>query len=184
MHRTLSLFLLVLMQLPMVSQAAEHDSNFRLSLGRYITSVDPSASYSSDDQKQHFGWSIAGEMPQSNYTASRAIFYAIDDDRLGASGLEMQIMWGYGLAQPGFRIYAGPGFFFEHRTDRSAASDKFNTYRDFAISAGTGFQYKRMILDLNYQYRDPRSYERELKKRGGDESVDASTLNLSIGYQF
>lgn len=164
--------------------AAQEDTNFRLSLGRIAVNSDPALAYSSDQKKQHFGWSISGEMPQSNYTASKATYYQIDDDRLDAKGIEMQIMWGYGLQQPGFRIYAGPAYFFEHRTDKLANTDRFDTYRDIALAAGAGYQYDRIVFNINYQYRDSRSYERELKKRGSSDSVDASTLNITLGYQF
>ena len=184
MSRIIALGLLLLTQITQQSLAESQDTNLRVSLGRHLLTTDPALAYASDLQTQHSGWSIAAEMPQSDHTASRAIFYRVADDRLTASGLEMQILWGYGLATPGFRIYAGPGFFFEHRKDLLADQDQFDVFRDFAISAGLGYQYKRYVVDVNYQLRDPRSYERELKTRGGDDSVSANSMNVSFGYQF
>jgi len=184
MQRVFALGLLLFMQLAQQSLAESQDSNLRISVGRHMLTTDPANAYAGDQSKQHSGWSIAAEMPQSDHTASRAIFYRVADDRLTSTGLEMQILWGYGLATPGIRVYAGPGFFFEHRHDLLADEDQFDAFRDFALSAGLGYQYKRYVVDMNYQLRDPRSYERELKTRGVDDSVNASSMNLSFGYQF
>lgn len=188
MPRVIALSLIIILQLTQQaladSSATSGDNNLRLSIGRHTLMVDPAEAYASDLKQQHSGWSLGAEMPQSDHTASRALLYRVDEEGLQATGIEMQILWGYGLSAPGFRIYAGPGFFFEHRKDLRAATDRFDAFRDFALSAGTGYQYKRYVVDINYQRRDPRSYQRELKARSGKGSINAASLNLSFGYQF
>ena len=176
------LMFLIVSCLPVSGMA--QDSNFRLSFGRTTLDVSPNEAYSSDGQNQHHGWSIAGEMPQSDHTASRAQLYRIDDDRLTATGLEMQIMWGWGLASEGPRLYAGPSYFFEHRHDERATDDSFDVFRDIGVSAGFGYQYQRWVLDLNAQWRDPRSYERESKSRQRNDNVSVHSMQLLMGYQF
>ena len=182
--RAAALSALLILTLPAALPVVADDTDFRLGAGRYVLNADPSSAVSSDGNKPHYGWSISGEMPQSDHTASKATIYHISDDRVDVTGIEMQIQWGIGLSSPGFRLYAGPGWFFENNKDRQAEDHSFSHHSDFALSAGTGYRWQSWVLDFNYQYRPARSYEKTLRDRGIDEKARVYTTNLSLAYRF
>lgn len=167
-----------------IAPVSAEDTNFRLGIGRYTLNADPSEAVSADGNKAHHGWSISGEMPQSEHTASRAIVYHIDDERVRTTGIEMQIQWGIGLASPGFRLYTGPAFFFENTKVLQADDHSFSHNSDFALSAGTGYQWNDWVVDFNYQLRPARSYHKILRDRGNDDDAHVYSTNINLAYRF
>ena len=91
-------------------------------------------------------------------TASMA---ATGSDRPGG---ETQVMWGVGLAQPGFRLYTGnrPGTMSVCGFPASAATTP-DTFNGWGWQIGTGWQYRAVTLDIAATFRDRHDYNRETR---------------------
>ena len=82
-------------------------TNFRVGAGLLKYDVHPAPDYMPDFRQS--GTTIFAEFPQDNYHGSRFIIYALDEGDTSLWGYETQMMIGYGLAQPGFRIHTHVG---------------------------------------------------------------------------
>lgn len=168
--------------------AADKTTNFRVGVGSVYLDVDPGAAYlpSSDET----GYSLFAEFPQSNHAASRFVMYRMHDNDKDLTGFETQLMWGWGLAEPGFRLYTGPAW---HRekilVDRnSGSSTRF--FNGWGWQIGTGFQIGAITLDVAATWRDDQDY-RDENRRADNQAAGISTerpdvwlTNAMISYRF
>lgn len=125
------LFLFIAIFLLGTATVVAEPSNFRVGVGAIKL----------DSQ---WGGELFAEYPQNNHTASRfSLYYANDDYRI--KGVEAQLFWGIGLAEPGFRLYTGPSWHYE-KTKKSDHA--------WALQLGTGWQYRAITLDYSVSARD------------------------------
>lgn len=157
-------------------------SNFRLGVGSFRADTDPAPAYMPTDKEQ--GYSLFAEMPQSDNTATRFIYYRLDDNDKQTIGFETQLMWGIGLSEPGFRVYTGPAW---HREKTSIARSGKNhqVFNGWGWQLGVGYQYKALTLDLAATLRDNHDYYTENKRAGLDDDKPTSYIsNILISYRF
>lgn len=152
-------------------------SNFRVGLGWLNVDIHPSELA----KKQDNGMSLFAEFPQSNYTASRFLVYRLNgEDDLRLHGFETQLMWGYGLAKSGLRVYTGPAW--HHETWNTAnQSQRFNGW---GWQLGTGFQHRAITMDIAATYRQPSDYHRFNRRQGIRQQPDPILANLLVSYRF
>src|SRR5690606_37524824 len=132
-------FITALILLPSIGSA--EPTNFRAGIGAFALDIGHAPAGLPDGSQT--GFSLFGEFPQSNHTASRFILYRIDGgDGVRLTGGETQLMWGMGLAQPGFRLYTGPAWHYDRmRVTRSGGHDT-RTFNGWGWQIGTGWQYR------------------------------------------
>lgn len=151
--------------------------NFRVGLGWLNVDIQPSPL----TPKRDHGVTVFAEYPQNNYTASRFIMYRLDAagrDRL--RGFETQLMWGYGLAQPGIRLYTGPAWHYETWHNQQQ-EHRFNGW---GWQLGGGFQFQAITIDVAATYRHPSDYHRFNRRQGIPHKPDPIFSNLLISYRF
>ena len=61
-------------------------TNFRVGIGSFIADTDPAPAYMPSDKE--LGFSLFAEMPQSNNTATRFMYYRVDQDDKQTIGFE------------------------------------------------------------------------------------------------
>lgn len=158
-------------------------TNFRLGIGMLRYDVHPAPNYMPD--ARHTGITLMAEFPQDNYHGSRFIIYSQDDDNVSFWGYETQLLMGYGLAKPGFRIYTGPAW---HREVIKVERDGRKIpeiFNGWGWQIGTGWQYKAVTLDIAATYRDTRDYRMENRFATGVNTSPAPILgNLLLSYRF
>jgi len=157
-------------------------TNFRVGVGLLQTDTSPAAGYFPDNHDQ--GYTLFAEMPQSDHTASRFLIYRLDDNGKQLSGYETQLMWGWGLAGPGLRLYTGPAWHYEKlKLQRPGANHQ--VFNGWGWQLGIGVQYQAITLDLAATVRDNQDYHHENKRAGLDDSrPDTYISNLLISYRF
>lgn len=156
-------------------------SNFRLGVGSFVLDIEHAPAGIADGSQM--GGAIVAEFPQSNYAGSRFIAYRIDTDGVKVKGGETQLMWGYGLAQPGVRIYTGPTWHYERMEVPRAGGIKTRTFKDWGWQLGTGFQFRAVTLDYAISLRDNGQYKTE-NARAGVSNGDVWTHTLLLSYRF
>lgn len=162
--------------------ASAEPTNFRVGIGAF--QADVSSTSQGLPNGQHTGHSLFGEFPQNNYTASRFIMYSLQGhDGLRLYGAETQLMWGIGLAQPGFRLYTGPAWHYEKMKVPSTGSSRTHTLNGWGWQVGTGVQYQAITVDVAATYRDQDDYNK-LNQRLGHQKSDAWVYNLLLSYRF
>ena len=170
---------------------AADPTNFRVGVAGTQLNIDPGPEYvtSSDDT----GIAIFAEYPQSNHAASRFIVYRIHDDgsdtgndRKDVTGFETQLMWGWGLAKPGFRIYTGPAWHREKMLVERSGKYKTRTLNGWGWQLGLGYQLGPITLDAAATWRDPDDYRLENQRTAAlsDDTPDVIFNNLMISYRF
>lgn len=157
-------------------------TNFRVGAGLFSAHIDPAEDYM--PKNDDYGLSVFAEMPQSDYLASRFMLYRTQTKDTQLSGFETQMMIGYGLSKPGFRIYTGPGW---HREKIEVERNNDTAHRIFngwGWHVGLGYQYQAVTLDLSASLRDNADYYSENKRIGSDKEPNAYVSNLLISYRF
>lgn len=156
-------------------------SNLRIGVGGFVLDVEHAPAGIADGSQ--VGGAIFAEFPQSNYAGSRFIAYRIDTDGIKVKGGETQLMWGYGLAQPGLRIYTGPTWHYERMEVPRAGGVKTRTFKDWGWQIGAGVQYQAITLDYAISLRDNGQYKTE-NARAGVANGDVWTQTLLLSYRF
>lgn len=157
-------------------------TNFRVGIGSFMADTDPAATYMPTDKNR--GFSLFAEMPQSDNTASRFIYYRLKEDNKQTIGFETQLMWGIGLSTPGFRLYTGPAWHHE-KTRVARASSNHQVFNGWGWQLGTGYQYKALTLDISATLRDNHEYHAENKRAGLNTQKPTSYIgNVLISYRF
>lgn len=157
-------------------------SNFRLGTGLFSASIEHAPDWLTDGSQQ--GFSVFGEFPQSNYAASRFILYRINGaDGVRMQGGETQLMWGWGLAQPGPRAYTGPAWHYDKMLVQRSDGDHYRVFNGWGWQIGMGFQFRAVTLDVAATWRDADDYNSEIK-RTGHRDTNVWTRNLLLSYRF
>lgn len=165
------------------ASAVAEPTNFRAGLGMLRYDVTPAPDYM--PSARDTGLTLMAEFPQSNYHGSRFILYALDSDTTGLWGYETQMLLGFGLAQPGFRVYTGPAWHREVIKRQTAQGADPVVFNGWGWQAGIGWQYQAVTLDLAATYRDTRDYRMENKIATGINTPPAPVLgNLLLSYRF
>ena len=174
-----SLTLLFLLGLSLTNASAE-PTNFRVGLGLTTMHISPAPDYLPDSRDQ--GISIYAESPQSNNAGSRFFIYGINgDDDAQVRGMETQLMWGWGLAEPGWRLYTGPAWHWEKfKTNRN----NHQVMNGWGWHIGTGYQFNAITVDIAATYRDPHEYLAENKRAGENTTPDSVLTHVLISYRF
>jgi hypothetical protein len=163
--------------------ASSEPTNFRLGIGMLRYDVHPAPDYMPDGR--HTGVTLMAEFPQNNYHGSRFIIYSQDDDDVSFWGYETQLLMGYGLANPGFRIYTGPAWHREViKVERDGRKNP-QIFNGWGWQLGTGWQYRAITIDVAATYRDTRDYRMENRIATGTNTTPAPILgNLLLSYRF
>ncbi|UZK03423.1 hypothetical protein [Venatoribacter cucullus] len=173
-------FITALILLPSIGSA--EPTNFRAGIGAFALDIGHAPAGLPDGSQT--GFSLFGEFPQSNHTASRFILYRIDGgDGVRLTGGETQLMWGMGLAQPGFRLYTGPAWHYDRMRVTRSGGHNTRTFNGWGWQIGTGWQYRAVTLDVAATFRDRHDYNRETR-RAGLPKGDVWTHNLLLSYRF
>lgn len=179
MRTAVALWCLFAISLPSIAEP----TNFRLGLGMLRYDISPSTDYT--PKFEQTGVSLLAEFPQDNLHGSRFIIYSQNQDDTEVWGFETQMLLGYGLAQPGGRIYTGPTWYREvMRTEVGSTSDS-RVFNGWGWQLGTGWQYQRFTVDIATTYRLAKDYKDELARAGVNQGSPTVLLsNLFVSYQF
>lgn len=128
------------------------------------------------------GLALFAEAPQSNYAATRLLLYRLFDQS-NVRGGETQLLWGYGLAQAGPRLYLGPTWHFEKIQVQRAQGSRSKDFYGWGAQAGLGFQYQSLSLDYALGLRDNRQYRHE-NRHFGLKAGEVWTHSLLFSYHF
>lgn len=164
--------------------AAENNqpTNFRVGAGVFQADMGNAPAYLPNGEQQ--GFSLFAEFPQSNRAASRFILYRLNgEDNIQLQGGETQLMWGFGLAEPGLRAYTGPAWHYEKILVQRAAADHYRILNGWGWQFGLGIQFDAITLDLAATLRDANDYNHETEQAGAKEG-DVWTHNLLLSYRF
>jgi len=166
------------------ADSATEFTNFRVGVSATSLDVSPGADYMPAHDDHGFG--VFAEFPQSNHAASRFVIYQINNDEKDVSGFETQLMWGWGLAEEGFRLYTGPAW---HREKiairRTGTSSHTGVFNGWGWQIGTGYQLGAITLDVAGTYRDDQDYRNENRRGGASGSrPDVWLTNAMISYRF
>lgn len=172
------IFCLHLISLPSLAE----ETNFRVGLGMLRYDISPAAEYMPNGK--HTGITLMAEYPQDNIHGSRFIIYSLDDEGVNVWGVETQMLLGYGLAKPGFRIYTGPAWHREFIKLRRTNKTKTQLFNGWGWQLGFGWQLDRLTLDIAATYRDPKDYHSENKNAGVSKSPAPILGNALLSYQF
>ncbi len=173
---------LSLLSLSLPLAAAEDFTNFRVGVGAMHYDINPGAEYMPDGED--LGITLMAEFPQDNYHGSRFIIYKLNAEGVDVWGFETQMLLGYGLAQPGFRLHTGPAWHREFiRTDDNGSSDP-ELFNGWGWQLGTGWQFAAVTVELAATYRDPNDYENENHRGGVNKRPDPILTNLFISYRY
>lgn len=174
--------LLMLCAAPALADDSRKPTNFRVGAGVFQADIGNAPSYLPNAEQQ--GFSLFAEFPQSNHTASRFILYRLNgEDDIQLQGGETQLMWGWGLAEPGLRIYSGPAWHYEKMLVQRAAGDHYRVFNGWGWQFGIGAQFDAITLDLAATMRDPKDYNSENLQAGASKG-DVWTHNLLLSYRF
>ena len=158
-------------------------TNFRVGAGLLKYDVHPAPDYMPDFRQS--GVTLFAEFPQDNYHGSRFLLYSLDEDDTSLWGYETQVMIGYGLAQPGFRIHTGPAWHREVIDVRRNGKADPQIFNGWGWQLGTGYQIEAITIEVAATYRDTRDYRMENKIATGRNTPPAPILsNLLISYRF
>ena len=130
---------------------------------------------------RNFGGLVFAEYSESNHAGSRFIIYNYDHKEAHLTGVETQLLFGYGLANQGLRAYTGPTWFIEHL--HMPHSKKSHTFKGLAWQIGLGWQYRAITLDYAVSMRQRRSYERHFS----DDNIQIGEVfnqKLLLSYHF
>jgi len=173
---TLSLFT------AMTATAAGDHSNFRVSTGVYSANLSNGPQWMPDNDQM--GFAVFAEFPQSNIAASRFILYRVNgEDGLKLQGGETQLMWGWGLADTGPRIYTGPTWHYEKMQVQRGNSDHFRVFNGWGWQLGVGYQLRAITLDYAFGWHDNQDYNDE-NSYAGTKDGDYTTQSLLLSYRF
>ena len=164
------------------SYAEEEFTNFRIGVG-YVENTVLSDSQVGNNRSK--GSSLFAEFPQHEHLGSRFIIYKTYEDDFDSWGFETQLMWGFGLDQPGFRIHTGPAWHREVLTINEGLSEDKHVFNGWGWQAGLGFQFSTVTLEITSTYRDPTDYKRYERKSGGSGEDTKSVLSqFLVSYRF
>jgi hypothetical protein len=165
------------------TQATAEPTNFRVGLGYTALDVEPAADYLPTREER--GFSLFAEYPQSNQAASRFIVYRVHEDGKDLTGFETQLMWGWGLAKPGFRLYAGPAWHREKILVSRGDSSRTRFFNGWGLQIGTGYQLGAVTVDIAGTWRDDQDYRFENRRSGVENKRPNVWLtNLLISYRL
>lgn len=156
---------------PALCSAADEPTNFRVGVGSWQLSIDPGQP-DSDDR----GIALMAEFPQSEHAGSRFLYYRQQGEQgYWLHGVETQLFWGWGLNQPGWRLFSGPSWYWQksHSDQQS-----HQVHNGWGWHLGTGWQWQALILDVSASYRLPDEY------RVNGKTPDVTTTNLMLSYRF
>ncbi|MDF1764030.1 MAG: hypothetical protein P1U57_11520 [Oleibacter sp.] len=144
--------------------------------------VHPSPAYMPNGKDT--GITLMAEFPQDNYHGSRFIIYSLNDGDVDLWGYETQMMLGYGLAQPGPRIYTGPAWHREVIAVQRNGTRNDKIFNGWGWQLGTGWQYQAITIDIAATYRDTRDYRQENKAAGSHFPPAPILGNVFVSYRF
>lgn len=168
-----------------IADSAKQDdyTNFRVGISSTTLDVSPGASYMPESGDQGMG--VFAEFPQSEHAASRFIIYRMHQDGKDVTGFETQLMWGWGLASEGFRLYTGPAWHREKILIDRGTSKHTGVFNGWGWQVGTGVQWGPITLDIAGTYRDDQDYRNENRRGGASgKRPDVWLTNAMISYRF
>lgn len=174
--------------LPLVSTSALAEdkpayTNFRVGVGSFRLDIDPAASYLTDAGDR--GSSLFAEFPQSEHAASRFIMYRYHGDDKDLTGFETQLMWGWGLASEGARLYTGPAWHREKMAVERSSGSGTRVFNGWGWQLGAGYQVGAITVDVAATWRDNEDYDDENHAAGHDyKRPNVWFRNLLISYRF
>tara|TARA_R110000868_G_scaffold7132_6_gene39192 strand:+ start:407 stop:997 length:591 start_codon:yes stop_codon:yes gene_type:complete len=179
-----TLALLASSQLAFAADTSKDDfTNFRFGIAATTLDIDPGADYfpSSDDT----GVSLFAEFPQTDHAASRFLMYRIHQDGKDVTGFETQLMWGWGLSQPGFRLYTGPAWHREKIVLQSNSGRQVGVFNGWGWQIGTGYQLGAVTLDIAGTFRDDQDYRNQNRRSGAaGQRPNVWLTSALISYRF
>lgn len=163
--------------------AEDSFTNFRVGVGSFRLDIDPAAAYLPDAEDR--GTTLFAEFPQSEHAASRLIAYRYHGNGKDLTGFETQLMWGWGLASEGFRLYTGPAWHREKMAVERNSGSGTRVFNGWGWQLGTGVQVGAVTVDVAATWRDNEDYDAENHAAGDDyPRPDVWFRNLLISYRF
>lgn len=172
----LSLSSLLIILISLLCSQTQAQSNLRLGVGMVMLDTTPSVASIKNGQSKAV--SLFAEMPQSEHSGSRFLIYSKQpSDGEKYWGFESQIFWGWGLNQPGLRLYTGPAWHYEkHRFTQDTA---LKTLYGWGWNTGIGVQVGALQFDIAGNYRDPSDYSK-IK----NQTPTVWFFQALVGYRF
>lgn len=187
-HLPCLLALLPLATLSGIASADGEYTNFRVGTSLTRLTINPGADYLPDSSDR--GVSLFAEYPQSNHAASRFTVYRVHNDGKDLTGFETQLMWGWGLAKEGFRLYSGPAWHREKILVDRGGNSKTRFFNGWGWQIGSGYQLGAVTFDIAATWRDDQDYRAE-NQRAENQAAGVSHerpnvwfRNIMISYRF
>ncbi len=92
------------------------------------------------------------------------------------SGLELNFLLGTSFIDKGFYGYAGLGYFSEHWESTTSSSDYIATGLQAPI--GLGYNFGDFGMEVQYAYRDPKAYQKDVFSADSDPSANTFQIKL------
>ncbi|BFM50032.1 hypothetical protein [Marinomonas sp. THO17] len=117
---------------------------------------------------------------ETNYYLSGGGSFDLNDtsgsSSFETSGLELNLLFGSNMMEPGFFAYAGVGYFSEN-WDSNVSGSHFSA-SGLQAPVGLGYNFGNFSVDLQYAYREASAYDGSVFDSGSD--VEASIYQLRL----
>ena len=186
MKTYLQLTLICIISLTSLGVLAEgqQEKKFSIGLGTYALNLAyGDESMGSDDEFR--GFAISAAYAFNDNVAMKGAFYSMDHEdisELEASGLDLAVLAGTGLATQGFKIYGGGGLFNETWEISGVSGDE--KFSGFQLVGGLGYNWDVISVDLSVAIRNASDYADFIERFGGTGSITAVTGALTVSARF
>ena len=182
----LQLALISIISLFSLSVQAEDQpgKKFSIGLGTYALTLYYDDSTLVDDEFS--GIAISASYAFTDNVAVKGTYYSMDHDYFGAleaSGIDLAVVGGTGLATNGFKIYGGGGIFNE-TLELSGFSD-VEKFSGIQLVGGLGYNWDVVAVDLSLALRDADDYADFVGSVvGGTGTVTARVIALTVSVRL
>jgi hypothetical protein len=163
-------------------QADEQEKNFSIGLGSYVLNLaydDPAMG----EDDEFSGGAVSLTFAVTDNFAVKGALYSMEHNDFSdteASGLDLTVQGGTGMATNGFKIYGGIGLFNE-TIETSLREDDFSGLQ---FVGGLGYNWSVIAIDLSVGVRDASDYEDFFEQFGGTVTVTAVTAAFTVSVRF
>ena len=173
-----------LMSLNAQSEVLAQEKRFAIGIGTYALQLSYDNSNINEDDK-FSGAAISLAYSFTDNVAVKGALYKMEHDdvsELEASGYDLVIVGGAGLATQGFKIYGGGGLFSETWEVSGLSGDE--DFSGTQLVGGLGYNWDVIAVDLSVSIRDADDYVDLLSRLGGTGDVIAVSGGLTVSVRF
>lgn len=168
--------------LPMSLHAKDKMTNFRLGIGSNTLAITGTQSVL--QQLDSTGLTLVAEYPQDKYTGSRFLVHYQNDSDSEIFGYETQLMLGWGLDAPGFRIHTGPLWHRDHNTIKIHSTSVKRKTTGWGWHLGIGYQQADWVFELASSIRENGDYDNLNKDLGVQQRPNVSHYRVLVSRRF